>query len=601
VSTPDGLRLPLFDHATRLLAQHPDGPLPDGGRPRVHEQDAAQKRPVDLKALVQEFLTAGDTSAEALDILQEQLRAGAFRENSLLTGAVEAGVLHGAGSVRTTALELLRTSTERRAVWLALGLLRTCARHEDAGTIRTIGTVAWFTNAAVQALAAIEGTNQDLIWLAERSTRRARNKAISALCLRPDPTVRAWLLRAFLDERFTGPSLVREIAEALDLPTLLTQGGHGTHTARSHALRLMTAMIRPRASGNQIRRYPAARATYRALADHADEIFVSLTTCAALHSLLNDLRSGPSRLLDWDPGEREHLHDRFTTLLQQPPWRDLITTALTSPKETDRRRAEWMASMTDSTADAASGPGPAPVDAPHRLVIEIAVPDPALPGGVETRILANGRPVIAEAFEDGVGHSPDILLERGQLRAETEPREVQLAEADCTEGCCGALYVTIAREDDTVRWYGRRNPDKHPTDPAAPALAAELRFDATQYNAEVDRAQNDHSWESTGQTTARLLRRHFRNDPTILTRWNCSPNWISADHRDPDQVNVSFTFPGKPRTDPSSPWLQFIVDLPDDGTPPEQRADTDPTTYARVAGGSQEHAEALGFPWPPRR
>lgn len=48
----------------------------------------------------------------------------------------------------------------------------------------------------------------------------------------------------------------------------------------------------------------------------------------------------------------------------------------------------------------------------------------------ETRVLVDGRPVFAAAFDNGpAGES--------ELRAETEAREVRLARAWCAEGCCG--------------------------------------------------------------------------------------------------------------------------------------------------------------------
>ncbi|MGW4142910.1 hypothetical protein ACWELV_40310 [Streptomyces mirabilis] len=36
---------------------------------------------------------------------------------------------------------------------------------------------------------------------------------------------------------------------------------------------------------------------------------------------------------------------------------------------------------------------------------------------------------------------------------------MRLAEASCTEDCCGALCVTIQRDGDYVLWDEWRNPD----------------------------------------------------------------------------------------------------------------------------------------------
>lgn len=96
-------------------------------------------------------------------------------------------------------------------------------------------------------------------------------------------------------------------------------------------------------------------------------------------------------------------------------------------------------------------------------------------------------------FGRGPAHSPEYLLDDGRLWAETEPREVQLAEAYCTEECCGALYVTIRRDADQVVWESWRRPQTTPgsRDPA-PELRTH-RFDASAYDAEIARAETNRS------------------------------------------------------------------------------------------------------------
>lgn len=70
--------------------------------------------------------------------------------------------------------------------------------------------------------------------------------------------------------------------------------------------------------------------------------------------------------------------------------------------------------------------------------------DPEYAGAVETRIFIGDRPIVVEAFTAGSAEPPEYLLGLDhRLHADVEPHEVRLAEAECTEGCCGALYVTI--------------------------------------------------------------------------------------------------------------------------------------------------------------
>ena len=97
----------------------------------------------------------------------------------------------------------------------------------------------------------------------------------------------------------------------------------------------------------------------------------------------------------------------------------------------------------------------------------------------------DGRDIIREAFVSGPGLPPEVLLKpHGELRAEAEPREVVLAEADCTPSCCGALAVTIRLDGEQVVWGGWRD-----LNGPAPVLP-EFRFDAADYATEIARAED---------------------------------------------------------------------------------------------------------------
>ncbi|MEV6246616.1 hypothetical protein AB0M38_10460 [Streptomyces sp. NPDC051742] len=219
------------------------------------------------------------------------------------------------------------------------------------------------------------------------------------------------------------------------------------------------------------------------------------------------------------------------------------------------------------------------------------VADPGDPDVVETRFLIDGRPLVPEAFGLGPGESPERLLDSGALRAGPEPREVRLAEAYCTEGCCGALYVTVRRDGEHVVWSDWRWPGRPAELPDLPAY----RFDADAYDAEIARAEHDHSWTWPARRTARLITAGLRDRPDLLTRWGLRQGWIGSDFGEPDTTVVTFTGPplgdggrsaaeGEPR--------QFLWRLPDDGAPPEERAATalrrlaegDPRRYPELRG-----------------
>ncbi|MFI5940203.1 hypothetical protein ACIBCB_08025 [Streptomyces uncialis] len=208
-------------------------------------------------------------------------------------------------------------------------------------------------------------------------------------------------------------------------------------------------------------------------------------------------------------------------------------------------------------------------------------------------------------FDEGPADDPRYLLgQHAPLHATDTPREVRLAEAKCTEGCCGAVYVTIRREGQHVVWSGWRNPDEDDID------LPELRFDVNQYDAEVRRASTDLSWEWPARTVARLLEERLRKCVGWLTTWECELGAVTAWHWEPDQISVFLFHPGRSAIREDRPWLQFRTTLPVSEDDPGDQAERlearltaeDPREVAEVCGGSKKFADQLGYPWPgPRR
>ncbi|MET9656865.1 hypothetical protein [Streptomyces sp. NPDC006510] len=212
--------------------------------------------------------------------------------------------------------------------------------------------------------------------------------------------------------------------------------------------------------------------------------------------------------------------------------------------------------------------------------------DPVDPDIVETRMLIDGRLLVPEAFGRGPTHAPEYLLDSGRLRATDEPREVQLAEAYCSEGCCGALHVTIRRDGDHVVWSDWRRPSPPPSLLPARELP-EYRFEAAAYDAEIARAENDHSWTWPARRTARLIAAGLRDRPDLLTRWDVEPGWVGTDFRDRDLTAVSLAYRTGPAAGQSGEdaWQYVMWYIPEDGTAPEDRA---AAALHRLATGGPE-------------
>ncbi|MFF4137987.1 hypothetical protein ACFY1B_42410 [Streptomyces mirabilis] len=239
------------------------------------------------------------------------------------------------------------------------------------------------------------------------------------------------------------------------------------------------------------------------------------------------------------------------------------------------------------------------------MSLRIVVPPLGTRASVECRPIVDGRDILTDVFDEGSAEDPRCLLgPNAPLNATNVPREVRLAEAGCTEGCCGAVYVTIKREGQQVVWSGWRNPDAEEVD------LPEFRFDADEYEAEVHRATTDHSWEWPARTVARLLEQRLREHTDWLTTWDCELGAVSAWPWEPDQITIFLFHPGRSAIRADRPWLQFRMTIPVSGDDPADQAEhleasltaEDPRDVAEVCGGSKEFADQLGYPWPgPRR
>lgn len=590
----------LYDYALRLYRAEPDGRLPEGGYPSP-DRPPRPRPPLDRRNArrtavdaITPFLTDPD-AVRAADEVQRRLDELGVRDHHIRWALADLP-LEDEAAARSLGRRLTRAGTSGAAVCLGIGLLARLGEPEDIPYLRTLGLLRDFMGCAVEALAPLDRAAAALVWLAVRAKDRALRSLVDALAAGDDGAARAWLTTVPRSPRAVGPETARRVAEAVRLADVLQEDPVDIGVL-AQAAWLLSRMTSQRDYRPEILSYDDAVTAYEAVVARAAFLPPVLDHSATLLSLSLDLHSGASHLLPWPPGRRMDLLNTLESVLHAPAWTAVADGEPANPAE--RRRIDWI------RRTARQPFGHSSADAP-RLRVEVAVRDPADPDVAETRLLIDGRPLLPEAFGLGPGNAPEELLDSGRLRATDEPREVRLAEAYCTEGCCGALYVTVQRDGGHVVWRDwRRTRTGRRGLPELPAY----RFDAPAYDAEIARAENDHSWAWPARITARLLASGLRDRPDLLTRWDAQFGWVGTDHHDPDITVVSFTFwPGlaEGRRDVDGPWLQFFWSLPDDDTPPEARAAaaltrlemTDPKTFAQVRGGSREHAEALGLPWP---
>ncbi|MGW4162077.1 hypothetical protein [Streptomyces sp. NPDC004788] len=555
--TPLASRPSLYERALRAPEEDalPDEP-PEPEGPGLRGRKAAAA----VRASLGPLLAGPDTPA-VLDELHRRLAELPVRTGPLVA-AVLSVPLDDEATARAIGRRLVRTGTTRRSVSLGVALLRRLGEPEDVPYLVVLSRLRRLSRLTVTALERLDPRTAALRWLDIRVRGPELRPLVDALLSDPVPDVRELLIRQPLDAGTVGPAPARRIAEATALAGLLDRDAVDPRLL-AQAARLLVRMASQQDYEAEVLQYGEAVAACDALVRRAPALPPSVGHAAVLLSLAVDLHSGPTHLLPWRDGQREQLLDVLGALLASPAWAHTLSEPAADAPPAVRRRAAWLRHTAERVFRAPEPPT-------TRLRIEILSRDPAdATERVETRFLIDGRPLVPEVFGRGSGNSPEYFLDGGALRAGEEPREVQLAEAWCTEGCCGALWVTVVREGDQVVWRDWRHPGRLPSGAPAPELPV-YRFDAAGYDAELARAAGDDRWSWPARTTGRLLAAALRDRPELLTRWEARFDWAGADYRDPDTTAVWFRGAGSAGSDEPEP--QFVWRLPEDGAPPAERA-----------------------------
>src|SRR5215467_11569655 len=92
-------------------------------------------------------------------------------------------------------------------------------------------------------------------------------------------------------------------------------------------------------------------------------------------------------------------------------------------------------------------------------------------------------------FANGLmGLDPDdLLIEPCKLRADSSPHLALIGRCSCGIIGCGSVEVKIQKDENYVIW-------------AAVDSSQSVRFDANQYDEEIERALHDHTWETPERT-----------------------------------------------------------------------------------------------------
>ena len=580
--------VPVLQRVRDLCGRFTEGPLPaaevkalrnaiekprPGGREllpsrRSRNRESFEARKQNYDAAVAELAdmvrSAASCSDTDLDRLSEQLRG--LRDNDqrlrLDRKSVDLGL--SAEQRRPIALHLLRNGITSTEVLMGLQLVERAAVPEDIDLISTFALIGGnYGFIALTTLRRLELPASGLFEIANRVPTEERSVFAAAVSASP---------RAEIDALIA----TLTVAEAIVL-LRMADDYQGTPKWLEGNEPLAAAVV-------------AAAENPLLMGDGAETPF-------SMAWLRHEIRYGAATLLGYSPGERRRAMERLDAWLGSPrALRAVETVVARRPRDS---RELWLHRQVLDARQSRE------VDFPAGLAIRFSVPEPGS-GDVRTHLLIDGVPLIPRAFGLAMSRGPEWLLHSGGgLRATAVPREVMLAEPDCTEGCCGALRADIRRDEakGRVEWEIWRS------------HGAERRerfdFDAAAYDAEIARAEAVFTWEWPARRAARLLRGQFEAEPGLLSRWGCELGLACSWNYARSWLSVHFSYPAARAGVSKEPSLlfEYKAEVPDAAVVDDDAVRTyvdqiaerfrnnDPKRFARIVFGSKELAESFGLPW----
>jgi hypothetical protein len=468
--------------------------------------------------------------------------------------------------VRAVALHLLRTGVTGTELTAGLQLMTVAAEASDEELLRDLARLErGYAASARKALRRLQHPVSQRFALAKRERDTNGSEYTAALAEAPRAEIDALVAGLSVADAIT---LLRMTVELQGVPHWL-KGNEGLAQAAA-----------------------AAAENPMLMEDGAETPF-------SMAWLRDELRYGKCAYLGFSPGQRERAIARLGAWLSSP--RALQAVESVVARRPHDSRGLWLRRQVLDAQRDPSGVLPA------GLAIRIAAPQPGDGGDVGAHLLIDGMPLIPRVFEPGGAAPPEWILHRGDgLLATPVPREVELAQADCAEACCGAMRAEIRRDAGRVEWevWVTRRAHEH---------RETFSFDAAAYDAEIARATADLAWEWPARRAGRLLGRRLRAEPDVMARWGCRLTWAGSRNGERSLLRMHFLYGEGDPFAADAPWLQFEhwVEVPDSPVVDDDAIaavverivaefrETDPKTLGRLCGGSRANAEALGFPWPP--
>jgi hypothetical protein len=172
--------------------------------------------------------------------------------------------------------------------------------------------------------------------------------------------------------------------------------------------------------------------------------------------------------------------------------------------------------------------------------LAIAPVDADAGGGFQVEIYVNDVEVTSRGA--GLGMDPyDVLVPVNRFVARDQPQLVPVARCGCGVYGCGMTDASITRQAGQVVWNWE----------AEVPMTRAVVFDAREYDREVHRAGEDHSWETPDRTAGRLILSSIGiADLPDGLRFD----WVGNDWRDSTRFEVCLQIPGTHQIFVSFEW-----------------------------------------------
>ncbi|SCG56205.1 hypothetical protein [Micromonospora coxensis] len=334
---PEQLGIPTsyFDHAMRLHRAHPDGPLPNEGRPcpdgderprrasRSKKWDARRQGMDVAAALDAYFADPGATPADLADAVRG-LSAPIGHNPHIAAAALRAE----RERVRRTGRWLVRRGTRHEAVVVGLALLAEDHDDRDIPLIQTIGLLSHATGPlAAHALRRRRGSGAALAWLAQRVSGWGRVYVMEALCRSYAPETRDWMLRHGCDGDYLAGYYTGDLAVASHLAEAI-RADEVDDELLAHTTRVLDVMTWGAPLGTSFAHYPPAPAVLDAHLRHLARRQPTVVRYLAVVRLAAHLhRSTPERVSCTPEQHRRLLADHLA-LLERNDWAEAARAGL---------------------------------------------------------------------------------------------------------------------------------------------------------------------------------------------------------------------------------------------------------------------------------